>query len=95
MLPEYNGVMQRLQIQLDKSTYEALRLRAFEGRVSMASVVRSAIQQALDTPSEPRHDLADFRFVGAGSSEGDEEPPVSVDHDRAIADAIQSRFEPT
>ncbi len=84
--------MRRLQVQLEEPLYEALRLRAFEGRVSMASVVRSAIEQTLKTADGPRLDLADFPFIGAGAGEGGEGSPVSVEHDRAIADAIQARF---
>ncbi len=83
--------MRRLQVQLEEPLYEALRLRAFEGRVSMASVVRGAIEQTLKTADGPRLDLADFPFIGAGAGEG-AEPPISVEHDRAIADAIQARF---
>lgn len=92
MTPCYNSLMRRLQIQLEEPLYEALRLRAFEGRVSMASVARTAIEEALATAKPRRYRLEDFEFIGAGRHEGDGKSDVSVEHDRAIADAIQARF---
>ena len=79
--------MRRTQIQLDEATYELLRQRAHERRVSMAGVVREAVAQYLTGAPKRRMTLADFKFIGIASSE-DPEPARSVaeDHDAEWGD---------
>lgn len=87
--------MRRTQIQLDDATYEAVRRRAFERGRSMASVVRETLSEAFGTASlaqEPQRTIEDFTFVGMGvDPQPPEDVPVSVDHDKWLAEAIASR----
>ena len=85
--------MHRLQIQLDDQLYDAIRQRAFERRVSMASVVREAIVRTVEVPRPRPRTLSDFRFIGAGSSEPPADGPVSENHDTAFAEAALERFQ--
>ena len=87
--------MRRTQIQLDDVTYEAVRRRAYERGRSMASVVRETLSEAFGTASpaqEPQRTIEEFTFVGMGvDPQPPEDVPVSVDHDRWLAEAITSR----
>lgn len=89
--------MKRTQIQLDDATYEAVRRRAYERGRSMASVVRETLSEAFGTASpaqEPTRTIEDFTFVGMGvDSRLPEDVPVSVDHDKWLAEAIASRWD--
>ena len=73
--------MRRTQVQLDEATYELLRQRAHERRVSMAKVVREAVAQYLAGGPKPRKKLSDFKFIGMGSAEPGLQRSVSEDHD--------------
>ena len=53
--------MKRTQIQLDEATYEAVRRKAFEQGVSMASVVRETLADALGTSRESKKRKTDDR----------------------------------
>ena len=87
--------MRRTQIQLDDATYDAVRRRAFERGRSMASVVRETLSEAFGTASpaqEPQRTIEDFTFVGMGvDPQPPEDLPVSVDHDKWLAEAVASR----
>ena len=89
--------MKRTQIQLDEATYEAVRRKAFEQGVSMASVVRETLADALGTSrgSKSRKlTIEDFTFIGMGRDPNPpEDVPVSVDHDRWYAEAVAGRWE--
>lgn len=89
--------MKRTQIQLDEATYEAVRRKAFEQGVSMASVVRETLADALGTSRESKKrklTIEDFTFIGMGRDpHPPRDVPVSVDHDRWYAEAIASRWE--
>ena len=85
--------MRRTQIQLDDTTYEAVRQRAFDEGRSMASVVRETLARAFGTATtDARKTIKDFKFVGIGSDPNPpEDVPVSVDHDRWYAQAVDGR----
>ena len=91
--------MKRTQIQLDEATYEAVRRKAFEQGVSMASVVRETLADALGTSRKSKSKsrkltIDDFTFIGMGRDPNPpRDVPVSVDHDRWYAEAIASRWE--
>ncbi|MBI4304732.1 MAG: hypothetical protein HY678_00280 [Chloroflexi bacterium] len=76
--------MKRTQVQFDEPTFEALKRRAYERRVSMSTVVREAVQAYL---SGGRHawKLGDFKFIGSVASEESGRTPLSVAHDQALA----------
>ena len=81
--------MKRTQIQLDERTYEKLRRRAFEKGCSVSSYVREVLAYALGTAkTKQRLAIADFKFVGAGSSRQGRRAPVSERHDEALAEAL-------
>ena len=80
--------MRRTQIQLDEATYELLRQRAYEQRVSMARVVREAVAQYLAGGPKPRLKLSDFKFIGIASSEPDSDVRVSERHDEVLGDLL-------
>jgi plasmid stability protein len=89
--------MRRTQIQLDDATYEAVRRRAYERGRSMSSVVRDTLSEAFGTADQARdrkRSIDDFTFVGMGvDPHPPEDVPVSVDHDKWLAEAIASRWE--
>jgi len=77
--------MRRVQIQLDESTYEALRRRAFAQRQSLAGTVRELLRQSLGNRGARRGArLQSFSFIGAASVR--DAYPVSEEHDRALAE---------
>ena len=57
----------------------------------MASVVRDVLAGSFGTPQPPPRTLADFGFIGAGSSEPPLDGPVSVRHDEFLEEAITAR----
>lgn len=63
----------------------------------MASVVRETLSEAFGTASpaqEPQRTIEDFTFVGMGiDPRPPEDAPVSVDHDKWLAEAITSRWD--
>ena len=79
--------MRRTQIQLDEATYELLRQKAHQRRVSLARLVREAVAQYLTGKPKPRLKLSDFKWIGIGS---DPEPGRSVaeDHDAVLGDLL-------
>jgi hypothetical protein len=78
--------MKRTQVQLDEVTYERLRRRAFEQGVSMAALIREALQERLETRPSRHERLEDFLFIASGrSGEGGPEP-ISERHDEALAE---------
>jgi hypothetical protein len=82
--------MKRIQIQLDESTYEALRRRAFQEKRSLSSLIRKLLAEALDTGGPARRrSLKEFASVGAGRSRQGRLSPVSERHDEALADALE------
>jgi plasmid stability protein len=89
--------MRRTQIQLDDATYEAVRRRAYERGRSMSSVVRDTLSEAFGTADQARdrkRSIDDFTFVGMGvDPHPPEDVPVSVDHDKWLAEVIASRWE--
>lgn len=75
--------MRKIQIQLDKITYEDLRRLAFLGRRVLAATIRDLLHRKLGAPFGERPRKT-FSFVGAGSSR--DPYPVSEEHDRALAE---------
>ena len=81
--------MVRTQIQLEKHVWEKLRERAFIKKQSVAALVRQAVIKELGLRAPKRkYRLADFTFVGAGSSKGPGSGRLSIDHDKYLADAF-------
>ena len=78
--------MKRTQVQLDETTYEALRSAAFTRGVSMAAVVRESLQQYFAIDTAPAWELGDLTFVGSGSSTRTGLEPISERHDEALAE---------
>ncbi len=81
--------MKRTQIQLDEASYELLRQKAHERRVSMAAVVREAVGQYLTEQPSRKRTLADFKSIGiAAVDDPDEYRPISENHDAYLGDAL-------
>ena len=81
--------MKRTQIQLEESTWQVLRERAFREKSSIAALIRQ-ILQAQPSQSKRRHKLRmkDFSFVGSGTSKGKRAGTISERHDEEFADSI-------
>jgi hypothetical protein len=77
--------MKRTRVLLDEPTYEAVKRRAFERRVSMSTVVREALRTYLSAPKEVGWRVGDLAFIGSGASDAGELAPLSVNHDEALA----------
>ncbi len=75
--------MVRTQISLTKEQIDGLRLRAADQGISMAAVVRAAVDRALAELPNDAWDRA-LAAVGAGGSGLTD---VSVEHDRYLADS--------
>lgn len=73
--------MVRTQLQIDESTYEALREAAHRQRKSMSAIVRDILQEHLQREKKP--EMRTFSFVGSGSSG---ESDVSARHDEYLAE---------
>ncbi len=78
--------MKRTQLQLDDKIYELLRRKAFEENVSMASLVRRALESYLTEQQTERPGIEAFTFIGSGHSKQDVDGPVSERHDDALAE---------
>lgn len=74
--------MTRTQLQLDDSTFQALRHRAYTERKSMSAVAREALRRGLgleESANSPRE--AKLTFVSSGASGRKD---ISVRHDEAL-----------
>ena len=70
--------MKRTQLQLDESTYQALRERAYKEGRSISAVAREILSRSLGRgPAKRRLGEKDFPFVGAGASRRGALAPVS------------------
>lgn len=78
--------MIRTQIQLTEKQARKLKRMASERGVSMAAVIREAVERVTESPSE---DIIWKRALGAvGAFRGDK-ANVSEEHDRHLADAYR------
>jgi len=82
--------MKRTQIQLDDSTYEALRRRAREQQKSIPAVAREILAGVLKGRKKEHYTLADFSFVGSGRSAKTPQD-VSARHDEVLAEIWSGR----
>ena len=81
--------MKRTQLQLDESTYLALRERAYKEGRSISAVAREILTGALGRRrAKWRLGEKDFSFVAAGASRQGALAPVSERHDEALAEAL-------
>ena len=78
--------VKRTQLQLDDKIYELLRRKAFEENISIASVVRRALESYLTMRRAERPGIETFTFIGSGHSKPAENGPVSERHDEAFAE---------
>jgi plasmid stability protein len=83
--------MKRTQIQLDESTYQALRRRAYEEQCSISALARRILSRALAPATRRKATAGRFSFVGAGRSRQGQLAPVSERHDEALAEATSPR----
>jgi len=82
--------MKRTLIQFDEETYHQLRRRAFEGKRSIASVVREFVAKGLEVGATKKFThLSQFSSLRAGRSKQGRLAPVSERHDEALAEAIR------
>ena len=94
MLTCYDAGMRRTQIQLDETSYELLRRKAHERRVSMAAVVREAVGQYLTEQPPRKRTLADFKSIGIAAIDDPEEyRPISENHDAYLGDALYEEIQ--
>ena len=91
MLTCHHVCMKRTQVQLDEASYELLRRKAHERRVSVAAVVREAVGQYLAEAPPRKRTLADFKFIGIAKD--DEPDNVSERHDEVLADALYEELQ--
>ncbi|HXF74023.1 MAG TPA: ribbon-helix-helix protein, CopG family [Actinomycetota bacterium] len=77
--------MLRMQVQFTEEQAEALRREARRRGVSMAAVVRQAVDAALRGGEE---DARWRRAVAAVGRFADREPDVAREHDRYLEDAL-------
>jgi len=80
--------MKRTQVQLDEQTLQFLRAKAFERRVSIASLVREAVR-AHFFGERPLPGKQEFKFIASGSSKQGHLSPVSERHDEALDEAYR------
>ena len=78
--------MKRTQLQLDDKIYELLRRKAFDENISMASLIRRALERYLSEQKTQRPGIEAFTFIGSGRSKPDMNGPVSERHDEALAE---------
>ena len=77
--------MKRTQIQLEEDVFSKLREIAYQRDVSVAYLIREAIDQTYGTsPSTPG--LASLTFVGQGA--GRSNGSVSENHDEELGEAF-------
>ncbi len=82
--------MRRTQIQLDETTYEMARRRAFSEGKSMAAVVREALAEYLVPRATETLTTDSFTFIGSGRSKPGDPRPLSERHDEALAEDFAS-----
>jgi plasmid stability protein len=82
--------MRRTQIQLDETTYEMVRRRAFSEGKSMAAVVREALTQCLAPGVARPLTMDSLTFIGSGRSKSGDPRPLSERHDEALVDDFAS-----
>jgi len=88
----HNVNMKRTQLQLEESTYEALRRKAFKEGKSISAVARELLAEGLgEQRRERRLTIDDFPFVGGGRSRQGRLLPVSERHDEALVDALKKK----
>lgn len=80
--------MRRTQIQLDEKTHELVRAEAFRRGVSIAALVREALDEHLGLQPVPRWRIEDFKSVASGRSEPSPFDPISENHDAALAEDL-------
>ncbi len=86
--------MKRTQVQLDETSYELLRRKAHERRISVAAVVREAVGQYLAEAPPRKRTLADFKIIGIANDEDPEEyRPISERHDEFLGDALYEEIQ--
>ena len=81
--------MVRTQIQLTEEQAEKLREIAMKNRESIASLIRSAIDQFLLANKTDRSSLYDQAISVAGKYEADKED-ISIEHDKYLDEDYQS-----
>ena len=79
--------MRRIKVQLDETTYQALKRRAFERGVSMSALLRELLRKGLSISSMSRS-IDDFAFIGSDRSKQEYLAPVSERHDEALAEDL-------
>lgn len=78
--------MRRAIIQLDEPVYTRLREEAAaRQRVSIAAVVRQALDQHLLQKTPRKLTIEDFKSVASGRSKPSRWDPMSVNHDAVLA----------
>ena len=82
--------MRRTQVQLDETTYEMARRRAFSEGKSMAAVIREALAQHLAPGTAETLTADSFTFIGSGRSKPGGPRPLSERHDEALAEDFAS-----
>jgi len=80
--------MVRTQLQLDETTYEALRKTAHTERKSMSEVAREILSANLVRESKPRLTIKDFPWVASGASTG-KRHDISTHHDEALGEDFE------
>ena len=81
----YHDGMIRMQIQVSEEQAAALRHRANARRVSIAAVVRAAVDRELAT--EPDHQIAWARALAAVGRYRGDTANVAVGHDEYLSEA--------
>ncbi|HEY4509591.1 MAG TPA: CopG family transcriptional regulator [Candidatus Paceibacterota bacterium] len=80
--------MIRTQIQLDESTWERLRQIAFQGKSSIAAVIREMINTQVSPKKKAMSRTEDFTFIASGRSRGKGSGTISERHDEEFSDGI-------
>lgn len=86
----YHDVMVRTQVQLTEEQAEALRRRSQREQVSVAELVRQAIDAFTRSEPPPTRELR-ARAARAAGRLGSGTRDTSARHDEAVADAFGSR----
>lgn len=80
--------MIRTQIQLDESTWERLRQIAFQGKSSIAAVIREMISAQVSSKKKAMPRMEDFTFISSGRSRGKGAGAISERHDEEFTNGI-------
>ena len=78
--------MKRTQIQLDDSTYQLVKNKAYAENRSMASLIRDAVDEYIGTKRKPLKSLRDLKFVASRRSDQSDHRSGSVHHDDIFAE---------